>query len=109
MEYPDPVQVSFDDILSESEQPESIQQQFLAYHERHPEVYRLLVTLARKACAKGRKVGMKCLWERLRWEIWISRDDDFKLNNNYTSRYARLIMEREWDLRGYFETRELKS
>jgi hypothetical protein len=35
--------------------------------------------------------------------------DDFKLNNNYHSRYARLIMEREPGLDGFFETRGLRS
>ena len=33
----------------------------------------------------------------------------FKLNDHYTSRYARLIMEREPDLRGIFRTRKLMS
>jgi hypothetical protein len=35
--------------------------------------------------------------------------EEFKLNNNYTSRYARLLMEREAGLSGLFATRELRA
>ena len=53
------------------------------------------------------------LFEVLRWE-WIIRGlpdtaEEFKLNNNYTSRYARLIMESEPGLEGVFETRRLTT
>ena len=30
----------------------------------------------------------------------------FKLNNNFTAHYARLLMAQEPDLEGFFETRE---
>lgn len=52
------------------------------------------------------------VWERARWEFVMGTDDqssDFKLNNNYHSRYARLIMEQEDDLDGFFDLRELRS
>jgi len=35
--------------------------------------------------------------------------DGWKLNNNYTSRYARLVMDECPDLDGFFNTRELQS
>jgi hypothetical protein len=34
-----------------------------------------------------------------------TRGDEFKLNNDYRAPYARLIMRREPDLDGLFETR----
>ena len=34
---------------------------------------------------------------------------DFALNDHYRSRYARLIMEQEEDLRDLFEVRELRN
>jgi len=45
----------------------------------------------------------------LRWERAMKTTDqtEWKLNNNYTSRYARLIMEQEPDLEGFFVTRGL--
>lgn len=89
--------------------PETIQQQFEAFHKRHPEVYRILVSRARRAMVKDKRVGIGCLWENIRWYFYVERDETFKLNNNYRSRYARLIMDQESDLADYFETRELTA
>lgn len=55
----------------------------------------------------GERVSMKMLWERLRWETAVGdATADYRLNNNYTSLYARwvLVLRPEWD--GLFETRE---
>lgn len=83
---------------------------FRAFHHQHPEVYRELAALARQWKAAGHnKVGMAALFEVLRWQRGLAtRDvDGFKLNNNFRSRYARLLMANEPDLNGFFETREL--
>lgn len=88
----------------------SIENDFLDFHAANPHVYDNLVRLARAWSARrnARKVGMKMLFEVLRWEVAMkTTGDDFKLNNNYTSYYARLIMEQEPDLVGIFETRAL--
>ena len=53
---------------------------------------------------------MKALFERVRWHVAIEQGDDvFKVNNNLTSHYARLIMTCEPDLAEFFETRELRA
>lgn len=93
---------------------ETIDGRFREFHAKNPIVYSTLVRLARSAIARGKsKLGIGFLWERMRWELWIETatadEDDFHLNNNFRSRYARLIMEKERDLDGIFETRELKS
>ena len=76
-------------------------------------VYDSLVKLARQLLARGfKRYAIAGLFEQVRWHFQLERgpdDDDFKLNNNYKPHYARLIMEREPDLRGFFETRGLKS
>lgn len=85
------------------------------FHCDHPEVYRTLSRLADEwlaAHGRTRKCGMKMLWERLRWEHAIGNlgDSDFKLNNNYTSLYARYMMnELGGRYAGMFETRERRS
>lgn len=89
---------------------ETIEERFAAFHQANPNVYAALCRLARHAVGRGRKrVGMKMIFEVARWEVFLATTDDsaFKLNNNYTSRYARLIMNQEADLREVFETREL--
>ncbi len=92
----------------------TIQQQFLDFHQSHPVVYTTLVRLARQwSGASTDRLGIGMLWEVMRWEIHLSGlpdpEETFKLNNNYRSRYSRLIMDRETDLAGVFETRRLRS
>ena len=92
----------------------STQANFEAFHAKHPEVYGELVRLARQARARGRKViGIKMLWEVARWHLnilgGVDPEEEYKLNNNYHSRYARMIMDQEHDLAGIFRLRELKS
>lgn len=83
-------------------------QAFEQFHADNPRVYGTLVRLAREWVARtGRhKLGIKTLYERARWEIAIATSDpDYKLNNNYTAFYARLIMAQERDLAGMFDLR----
>lgn len=84
---------------------------FLEFHYANPRVYETLVELARKAKKQGRdRIGIKMIWEVARWEIFLrTKGDEYKLNNNYHSRYARLIMAAEPDLVGIFATRKLKN
>lgn len=90
-----------------------IEQAFLEFHKANPIVYTQLVRLAREWTAAGKaKLGIKTLFEKLRWEWHVAGLNDtegYKLNNNYTALYARLIMEREEDLKGLFETRSLAA
>jgi len=84
---------------------------FRRFHAENPQVYQHLERLAFKLKNKGiNRWGIKALWEVLRYELAISTNGPvgtFKLNNNYTAHYARLLMERNpRDLEGFFELRE---
>lgn len=86
----------------------SVAQKFEQFHTENPRVYTTLVRLAREWINRtGRqKLGIKTLYERARWEIALATSDpDYKLNNNFTAYYARLIMHREPDLDGLFDLR----
>lgn len=89
----------------------TIAEAFLDFHNANPGVYKHLVRLARRARQRGaNKIGIGMLFEVLRWQrILETGGDVFKLNNNYRALYARLIMERESDLAGMFEIRELHT
>lgn len=90
----------------------TIQERFEEFHHKNPEVYYELVTLARSAKVRGhQRVGIDQLFAVLRWNrlMRTSSRDGWKLNNSFRSRYARLIAEREPDLAGIFETRELRA
>jgi hypothetical protein len=86
-----------------------IQLRFKEFHEQNPNVYSKLVDLALVAKANGHtQIGISLLWERLRWYHLVeTKSDTFKLNNNFRSRYARLIMDNEPALDGFFRLREL--
>ena len=92
----------------------SIESRFETFHARHPDVYDKLVALAFTAAWYGRtRIGIGMLFEVLRWEWTLAGLPDdaeqWKLNNNYRSRYARLIMADHPELDGLFEVRELKT
>jgi hypothetical protein len=88
----------------------TIREAFLRFHKENPHVYRELVSRARRVRERGYrgKIGIGMLFEVLRWRHLLQTvGDDFKLNNNYRSYYARLIMRNEPDLVGIFELRKL--
>lgn len=89
----------------------SIEERFQAFHEANPHVYHALRKMALDLRRRGfRRYGIKALFEVLRFNHAIQTNGDaYKLNNNYTALYARLLMEREPHLRGFFETRKRVS
>ena len=99
-----------EDVNTETSPVDRIQEAFDLYHSEHPEVYQKLVSLAYEWKNHGGvKLGMKTLYERLRWEWHVGDIKDsagFKLNNNFTAIYARKIMKENPDLKGLFELRE---
>ena len=98
--------------LSFDARQRSIQERFERFHAENPHVYAGLRRLALAARERGvERIGIEMLYSVLRWEHTLKTNDPagFKLNDHYTSRYARLLMEREPALAGLFETRELKA
>lgn len=87
---------------------EERQAAFEKFHRENPILYAELVRLAREAKAAGaERLGIRQLWERLRWwlRFEVKRDGDYGLNDHLTAHYSRLIMDREPDLANFFETR----
>ena len=90
----------------------TIQDRFDDFHRDHPDVYQELARLARILKSKGRThYSIDALMHVVRWNYVISGEpsEDWKLNNDFSSRYARLLMEQEQDLTGFFELRRLKA
>lgn len=91
--------------------PSVIDTAFWDFHTNNPQVYRKIVVLTKQAKDAGhRKIGMKMLFEVIRWEHLVhTRHDNFALNNNYTSRYVRLLADYHPELADMFEQRTLHS
>lgn len=89
----------------------SIQERFEAFHKLNPWVAGQLVRLARKYLVMGRpRVGIKHLFEILRWDYAASTQGaDFKLDNNFPSRYVRLISAQTPEIAHLFEQRQLRA
>ena len=89
----------------------TIQERFEQFHAMNPHVYTHIVAIARELRRRGfRRIGIGMIFERLRWlHALATQGDDFKLNNNFRSRYARLIMDAEADLADAFEVRRLRA
>jgi hypothetical protein len=89
----------------------SIQQHFEIFDRENPIIYELLVAGAYEAVGEGHKrFGIAFIWERIRWKLpFDTYGDDYKLNNNFRSRYVRKIEANEPGLKGFFKTRSLRS
>jgi hypothetical protein len=86
-----------------------LEKQFLTFHRENLQVYDKLVELAFILKNRGhRKIGIAMLFEQLRWLYAMETTDisGFKLNNNHAAFYARMIMERNPALDGFFKIRE---
>ena len=80
---------------------------FVDYHKANPHVYDLFKKFARELLTKGlRHYGAKAIMERIRWHIEVETAcDDFKINNNYTSCYTRLLINEDPIFKNFFDTR----
>jgi hypothetical protein len=90
----------------------TIDERFDKFHRDNPQIYNLLRLFSISAKNAGfHNYGMKAIFERVRWHIDIEtkHSDGFKLSNDYTSRYARLLDREEPQLRGFFNMRSLRS
>src|SRR5262249_42221 len=84
---------------------------FADFHQANPHVYAERVRLARQMRDRGHsKLGIGMLGEVLGWRSMLrTKNNGFRLNNNFRSRYARLVMQQESDLAEIFDTRGLAS
>lgn len=81
---------------------------FERFHAVHPEVYELFRTFAYELRAAGRtKYSARTIVERIRWHYAINpdRDGGFKINDWFSAHYGRMLMQREPEFAGMFDTR----
>jgi len=89
-----------------------LQLKFEEYHKNNPQVFDLFEKFAKKIRTIGYKnFGAKAIMERVRWEMIVSNtnNEPFKINNNYTSRYVRLLEDKDNSFEGFFRKRQLRS
>jgi hypothetical protein len=83
---------------------------FKNYHESNPEIYREFKRLAYQLINRGYvRLGAKQIFEVIRWHTMVEGNDRYKVNNNFTSDYARLFELEHPIYVGYFSKRLCKS
>jgi hypothetical protein len=92
----------------------TIQQRFMRFHFDNPWIYETLVCMIQELRGRGvTRFGVRSLWEVLRWKITMGQvrvpDGDFKLNDNFISRYARLLIANNPEYSSMFELRTLRA
>lgn len=89
---------------------QTIDAAFAGFHATNPHVYAELEARALQLHAAGRtRVGIKALVEGLRFDMALRTGaDDFKINNDYTSRYARRLVAAHPRLAAVIELRQLR-
>ncbi|MDB4726372.1 hypothetical protein OAF54_02955 [bacterium] len=83
-------------------------ERFQVFHAKNPHLFLRLLNDARRAFYRGRKIGIRCLWENVRHDYLMhtTGDGGYKMDNNFTKYYAEAIMEEDTALAGYFNRRE---
>jgi len=81
---------------------------FSQYHEENPQVYKAFKEMALKAVTFKSHFGAKAIFEVLRWKTAVSGNDGFKINNNYTSFYARMFENEFPQHKDFFRKRKSK-
>lgn len=89
----------------------SIRDGFSKFHTENPHVYKAFESQVFRAIGLGKKkIGAKSIVEWIRWEVYLSTNDiSFKINNNYTSYYARLFVEKHPEHADIFSFRKLRN
>lgn len=83
---------------------------FEKFHAENPSVYELFKRFAFQVIRRGfQHYSADAIVHRIRWETGVvTQGDDFKINNNWVSAYARMF-EREYpEHQGFFRKRTSK-
>lgn len=89
----------------------SIQERFERFHGENPQVYRAIHWSVMDLELQGHKhYSIDAILHVIRYDRNITTTGrNFKINNDFTSRYARKFMDEFPAYRGFFQLRELKS
>lgn len=100
------------DVAPDYPQGATTAEMFLHYHQKNPQVYRLLHRLGLDLLRRGvRKYGVKGLFEVMRWQYarQTGEEEPLKLNNRFPSYYARLLLANDHRFTGFFSFRRMRE
>jgi hypothetical protein len=99
--------------MAKKKEPLPIQQRFESFHKANPHIYVLFKKYAKMAMDNGRtRYSADCILHRIRWFVNVetkwTKGDGRKLNDHYSSRYARLLCDESPKFENFFELRKLR-
>lgn len=102
----------FEAVEFETQRKLTLKERFCLFHALNPQVHDELERMAQALVDRGRtRVGIKCLVETLRWQFYMTTTDPssrFKINNSYSSFYARLLLDEHPSWADLFELRQIE-
>lgn len=88
----------------------TIEERWEQFNRANPHVFDEALRLARERLDRGEtRIGAKALWEELRRSIEVRKLGEYRLNNDFTSTVARLLIAAEPRLEGVIELRRRKA
>lgn len=100
----------------------TIQEKFELFHAANPHVYEMYLHFTKELLLLGhRRISPRFILERIRWEMmaptiktpgigWhVAAGRAFKINDHFSSRYARLLIAKHSKFALIFEIRELRA
>ncbi len=83
-----------------------LEKQFWAFHSENPQVYWAIDKFAQMAVERGYKqFSISMIIERIRWERMMdTTGEPFKIANAHRAYYARLWMQKNPHMPGFFKT-----
>ena len=92
---------------------DTIAERFRQFHFDNPSVYAHIVKLVKDQYRRGReRIGMKALYEQVRWHVRLGTiriRGEYALNNDFTSRYVRMLIAEYPVFGSLFELRHLRT
>ena len=97
-------------VIPDHEPEATIAERYSAWIAANPWVLDAMERLIADWLDAGHKrAGIKQFWEVLRWEYGRTQGNEFKANNDYTSRISRDLIARHPDWQAAIETRALRA
>ena len=91
----------------------TIKERFDLFHAANPQVYQALVSTTRNILKRYnvQRISIKLPYEIVRWTRYLRTqgEEGYKLSNDFTAHYSRLIMASEPDLAHVFRTKVLRT
>ena len=98
------------DSLWASSPDDTIDAAFREFDREHPEVFRLFREYAESVRGRGfTRYSADAILHRIRWWHHVERGQtEFKINDHFSSRYARLLVSVDPSFAEFFEFRRLR-